>query len=500
MSVIRHLAFDLGAESGRAIVGSISEGKLTLEEIHRFPTQGLFVNGSLHWDVYRFFSEIKKSLVKYVDIFGRNLCSIGVDTWSIDFGLLDRKGKLLGIPFHYRDKRTDGTAKIIDDILGNETLYSYTGIQLLSINTLNQIVSMKRDGDPSLQIGKHFLFIGDLLHYFLTGRIVSEYSVASISQMYNPFEQAWDDEIFKTFDIPEEFKTEIIQAGDVIGPLKEDIARECGLSLKTLIIAPAVHDTASAVAAVPSEGEDWAYLSSGTWSIAGFEFDKVNTGKKSYEMNISNSGGVLGKTLYLKNVMGLWIIQQCKKHWSHDDSDLDYKEIDHLTQSATPFMAYMDVDDSTFLNPENMPEAIVAYLKKTGQKAPDYSDVGQISRIVFENLAFKYKFVFGQLKKTTDKNFKTLHIIGGGSQNMLLNSYTAGALGVKVATGPVEASAIGNILMQNYGAGYLTSLSEIRNMVKISFPVEKIKPYQQDVWNSKYKEFLNKTGLGKEKA
>jgi len=497
MTVVRHLAFDLGAESGRAIVGSISDAKLTLEEIHRFPTQGLLVNGSLRWDIYRFFSEIKKSLAKYVERYGKDLSSIGVDTWGVDFGLLDGNGKLVGIPYHYRDERTNGADKIIDKTLGNEKLYFSTGIQLLPFNTINQLVSMKRDNDPSLTIGENLLFIGDLLHFFLTGRAVSEFTVASISQLYNPIKQTWDDSILEAFGLPKELKTEIVQAGSVIGPLKEDIALECSLGKETLVIAPAVHDTASAAVSVPSEGEEWAYLSSGTWSIAGFELDEANIEKKSYEMNISNSGGVLGKTLYLKNVMGLWIIQQCKKYWNKDNPEVDYIEIERLTQSAEPFMAYIDVDDSSFLNPDNMPEAIVDYFNKTDQKALASTNVGQISRIVFESLAFKYRFVFAQLSEATGKKFKTLHIIGGGSQNNTLNRFTSDALGVKVITGPIEASAIGNILMQHYGAGYLSSLSEIRDMVKRSFLVEEFQPHKQNLWVNKYEEFLIKTGLGK---
>jgi rhamnulokinase len=486
----RHLAFDLGAESGRAIVGEIHNGKLQLSEIHRFATQGIRVNGSWRWDIYRFFSELKKAMRIYVEKFGPELSTIGVDTWGVDFGLLDKRGKLIGIPYHYRDNRNEGTDQIIKQKIGHEKLYELTGIQLLTINTINQVISMKRDEDPALDIARELLFVGDLLHYFLTGKACAEYTIASISQLYNTTECKWSNEIFEAFDIPKKLQSKIVQAGEKIGCLRPDLAKEVGLSVSTEIIAPGVHDTASAFAAVPASGENWAMISSGTWSVTGLEIDKPITTRECFEMNISNSGGVLGKTMFLKNVMGLWIIQSCKKVWNKAEPDLDYSEIVIRARKAKPFAGMIDPDDSAFLNPEDAPMEVAGYLSKTKQTPVDSNDVGQIARIIFESLAYKYRYVFEKLAKATGKKIETLHITGGGCKNKMLNQFTSNTMGLEIIAGPIEATAAGNILMQAYGSGEIASLAELREVVKNSFEIETYQPVDTDIWNDQYKKYI----------
>lgn len=487
---IRHLAFDLGAESGRAIVGEINNGKLQLSEIHRFATQGLSVNGNMRWDVYRLFAELKAALKIYVEKYGSGLTSIGVDTWGVDFGLLDKRGSLIGIPYHYRDNRTEGTDEIIEQKTGHKRIYELTGIQFLTINTLNQVISMKRDEDPALDIADDLLFIGDLLHYFLSGEVCAEYTIASISQMYNTTECTWSDEIFRAYDIPKALQTKIVRAGDKIGNIRPDLAKEVGLDTSTAIIAPGVHDTASAFAAVPAKGDDWAMISSGTWSITGLEIDKPITTQECFEMNISNSGGVLGKTMFLKNVMGLWIIQKCKEVWNRTEPDLDYSEIVIRAQKAAPFAGMIDPDDSAFLNPEDAPAEVAGYLADTKQGSVDPGDVGQIARIVFESLALKYRYMFERLSKATGKKIETLHITGGGCKNGMLNQFTANTMGMELVTGPIEATAAGNILMQAYGSGEISSLSELREVVRNSFEIKTYQPDDIEAWESQYKKFL----------
>lgn len=492
----RHLAFDLGAESGRAVVGEIKNGRLTLQEIHRFTTQGMHVNGSIRWDIYRLFSEVKEGIRKYVKTYGNQLATIGIDTWGVDFGLLDKRGQLISIPYHYRDNRNQGTDNIINEKLGNQRLYELTGIQLLQINTLNQMISMIRDKDPALDIADNIMFVGDLLHYFLTGHVCTEYTVASISQLINTKTGEWEDEILNVFDIPDRLKTKMVNAGDKIANVRADLANETGLLPDTIVVAPGVHDTASAFAAVPAKGENWACISSGTWSIMGLEINEPIINQQCFEMNVSNSAGVLGKTLFLKNVMGLWIIQQCKKVWNKKEPNLDYVEIVARAEKAKVFEGMIDPDALVFLNPENAPEAIVKYLESTNQPKVSPDDVGQIARLVFESLALKYRYVFEILKDAANKKIEALHITGGGCKNEMLNQFTSNALGIQLTTGPIEATAAGNILMQAYGVGEINSLEELREVVSNSFASKTYFPLDKAKWECAYRAFL-KTVLKK---
>ncbi len=497
MAVKRHLAFDFGAESGRAIVGSIEDGRLTMEEIHRFPTQSMFVHHSLRWNVYRFYEEIIRGMRSYVAKYGSELESIGVDTWGVDYGFLAEDGTLLEMPYQYRDSRTNGTAELIEEKLGKKKVYDITGIQFMNINTLNQMISVVRDTPDRFDGAVDMLFIGDILHYLLSGKKAAEFTVASTSQMLDAYKKDWSEEIFQSFGFPDKLKTKMIFAGDVLGTIDPAVAEEVGLAPDVKIVVPAVHDTASAAASIPAEGDDWAYISSGTWCMVGVETDAPVINDMSFALNISNSGGSLGKNLFLKNVMGLWIIQQCKKAWNRTMPDLDYPEIVERAVKAKPFAAFIEPDDDLFFAPHDNIAAIGEYLERTGQTGVDLSDIGTVARIVYESLALKYRYVVDLLKKATGKNVGVLHIIGGGTKNALLNQFSANALGFRVITGPAEATGTGNLLLQAYGCGEIGSLQELRDIVRNSndFDVFDAEEESRREWAQAYEDFKRICGL-----
>ena len=483
----RYFAVDLGAESGRCIAGTLENGIIQLDELWRFPTQGLKIRGEWKWNVYRFYEEILKGLRIYADQYGPKLDSIGVDTWGVDFGLLDKNGTLMGIPYTYRDKRTEGTDALLEP--RKKMLYRKTGIQFLEFNTLNQLIAARKQKDTQLDHARELLFVGDILHYLLGAKPVCEYTAASISMMVDTVNRKWDDEIFEAYNIPVELQSQISFAGDKVGTLRDDIADQAGLKRGIPIITPAVHDTASAVVATPAEGENFAFISSGTWSLAGMELKQPVNNEKSFALNISNSGGVLGKSLFLKNIMGLWIIQQCKKQWNRKDPGLDYSRIVEEAKKAPQFMAFIDVDDNSFFAPDNMPQAIVEYLKKTNQIHLKEDDIGAISRLIYEGLALKYRYVLGKIEDAAEKKIDVVHVTGGGGKNTLLNQFIANALHKKVTSGPEECTATGNLLMQAYGCGHASSLTEIRRIVRDSFQVREYVPEDEAEWNLAYKNF-----------
>lgn len=484
----RHIAIDLGAESGRVIVGTLEEGKFRLEELSRFPTKGMHINGNFQWNIYRLYEEILGGLKKYVEQFGPHCDSIGVDTWGVDFGLLDCKGNLISLPYHYRDKRNIGTDVVIESKLGHDNLYSLTGIQHLIFNSLNQLIAMKLNSDPALKNASDLLFVGDLLHYFLTGVKCSEFTIASISQLYNTATKSWEDRVFDVFAIDKGIRQNIVQSGDVIGMLRDDLCEMTGLA-PTKIVAPPVHDTACAAVATPAEGKNWAYISSGTWSLIGLELDAPVIDESCRALNISNSGGAFGKSLFLKNVMGLWIIQQCKLVWDKCRKGLSYPLIVELAEQAKPFAGFIDPDDPMFLNPDDAVAAVCEYLQRTGQVVPDTNDVGAIARIVFESLAFKYKYTLNRLCKASSSTVEVMHITGGGSNNALLNRFTANALGCLVVAGPAEGTAMGNILVQAYGCGAISSLDQARSILRNSIELQSFEPQNSEEWHRMHEVF-----------
>ena len=447
------------------------------------------MNGSFRWDIYRLFGELKEGLKQYAIKYGDEPCTMGVDTWGVDFGFIDKNGKLGGIPYHYRDSRTVGTSHIIEEKLGLDRLYDMTGVQQMELNSLNQIIAAKNNNDSSLKNANKMLFIGDILHYFLCGTVKNEYTIATTSNMYNVIDSKWEDRVFNAFKIDKGIQTDISFAGDKLGKIREDLSSEIGISKNCTVVTPAVHDTASAAAAIPADKGSVAYISSGTWSLTGLELDDAIVNEKSKALNIANYGGVLGKKLFIKNVMGLWLVQQCKSKWNIKQPDLEYGEIVILACQAKPFYGFINPDDASFLNPEDMPKAICEYLEKTDQKSLEVDNVGQIARIIFECLALKYKYSFEGLCGAAKQKMDTLNIIGGGVQNEMLSQFTANAMGVKVIAGPIEATAIGNILMQAYGAKEIDSLEALRKVVINTFEPKVYIPIDIDFWNEKYKSF-----------
>jgi rhamnulokinase len=485
----RYVAFDLGAESGRAVIGSFDRGLLNCKEVYRFPNKSIKLGGHLYWNMLGIYDHLLEGLKTCTKLVGQGINGIGVDSWGVDYCLIDRLGNMTGNAYNYRDSRTGGTPEIIEDLLGSDQLYNKTGVQMLQFNTLNQLIAAVRAKDPTLEIADRLLFIADFLHYCFTGNKVAEFTAVSISQLYNNRTDQWDDALFKAFGIPGRIAPEVIQAGTVIGNLKPEIARLVGLET-TKVIAPAVHDTASAAVCIPTIQESgWAYLSSGTWSIVGLELDAPIMDEKSMAMNISNSGGAMGKTLYLKNVMGLWILQQCKRIWNQKSPVLDYPDIVNRAFKASQFTAFINPDDLHFLNAEDTVTEIIRFCEKSGQTVPDYNDIGTVSRIIFESLAMKYRFVLEQLMEGSGKEVETIFIIGGGSKNELLNQFTANATGRRVYAGPEEASSIGNVMMQAVGDGIINSLGEVRKIIKESFDVKEYHPRDPEKWNVEYERF-----------
>jgi rhamnulokinase len=489
----RYFAVDLGAESGRCITGRlVSAGSrenstLIMEELHRFPTQYFLCGGTLRWNIYRFYEEILTGLRKYAVKYGPELCSIGVDTWGCDYGLFDNANRLLDLPYSYRDSRVEGS---LEEILPHkEWLYGKTGIQFLEFNTLNQLVREHENPDSRIKQASRFLFMGDALHLLLGAPPVCEYTTASISMMVDTRKKTWDGEILRRFGISSAVCPELCFAGDVIGVLRDDIAAAVGLNRGVKIIAPAVHDTASAALAIPARGSGFAFISSGTWSIFGTELDEPVLDSTACNLNMSNSGGALGKSLFLKNVMGLWILQQCKKNWNKAKPDLDYNTIMTMAENAKPFSAFIDPDAPDFFNPENMCVSICTWLKKTGQADPGPGDIGQISRIVYESLALKYRNVLERIQKAAHKTMDTIHVAGGGSKDRLLNSFIASAAALAVKAGPPEGTAMGNLLLQAYGSGDLSSIDEIRGVVAASTELSCFMPAEEGRWEDAYRRF-----------
>ncbi len=489
----RFIAFDFGATGGRAVVGEVSQSAFTLREIHRFPNNPVTLRGHVYWDFPALYRELLAGLGVYRQQYGAAADGIGVDTWGCDFGQLDRNGDLVCLPRHYRDSRTEGIAGIIDRDFGNHALYQRNGIQFLVFNTLNQLVATRRAGDPALEITDTVLFMPDLFHYYLTGQKASEFTLASISQLYNVNEGTWDREVCRRFDIPTTLFPGIVQPGVVLGEVQPGITQETGVSAP--VILPATHDTASAAVAVPSDAGRTAFISSGTWSIVGLEIESPVLNDESFQMNVSNSGGAFGKTLYLKNVMGLWIIQQCREVWRREGTQATFDDIVHAASAAGDPMVFIDPDDNRFLNPRDMIAEVVAAHAIAGGAEISRHDIGALARLVFESLAHKYRYTIEKLIRASAAEVEAIYTVGGGAANSLLNQFTANTTNLPLLTGPVEATAIGNIAVQAIGAGVLSSLAEARSVIRRAFPVQKFQPAETRSWNRRYARFLETTGL-----
>ena len=475
------LAFDLGAESGRAIIGRLRAGVLDIREIHRFPNEPVRQNGSLQWDVLRLWYEMRRALEKAA---GTGLESLAVDTWGCDYALIGEQGHLLQNPYHYRDRRTDGIMDVVFERVAADEIYAVTGIQFLPFNTLFQLFAACSETPRLIDAAVTFLTVPDLLNYWLTGRLACEYTNATTTQFVDARTRRWATDLLGKLEIPSRLLPPLIEAGNVVGQLGADA---CAMLAGTPVVAPACHDTGSAVASVEGGGHR-AFLSSGTWSLLGTEVQEPIITPRSRELNFTNEGGVCGTTRLLKNIGGMWLLQACRRKWASQGLDFGYEDLlKAAADERQSFTALFDPDHASFLHPPDMVAAIGDYCRETGQGEPETP--GAITRAILESLAFKYRYVIESLGGLTGRRIDEVQIVGGGSRNRLLNQFTADATGCTVVAGPVEATALGNIAMQMVGTGAVGSLAEARRIIERSFPVERFEPVNRERWDSHYRRF-----------
>ncbi len=490
MKKYNFLGYDFGASSGRAMLGIYDGEKIELSEIHRFSNDPVEINGRFVWDAPRLLFEMKQALVK-VSKAGIKLDAIGIDTWGVDFGLLDRNGNLCANPINYRDHMTDGMMeKAFAEVMSKEEIFSHTGLAFNQFNTLYQLYALKCMNDPVLDIAEQLLFIPDLFAYMLTGKAGTEYTVASTSQMIDPKTRDWAWELIDKFGIPRKILGKIEPAGTYRGTLLKQIADECNVD-EIPVYSVAGHDTAAAVAAVPAQEDDFAYISSGTWSLFGAEIDKPLTEKSVMDANYTNEGGICNTIRLLKNIMGLWIINECKRVWDRKGNTAGFAEIVKMAEAAPAFKAIIDVDDPRFLTPGDMPGRIQEYCRETNQPVPE--GIGEIARVIYESLAIKYRWALEALEKDMlKKEVKVLHIVGGGSNNLMLNQFTANAIKRPVVAGPSEGTVIGNLMVLSMAAADVKDMKQLRKVVENSFPTVTFMPAAEETaaWDAAYEKFL----------
>jgi rhamnulokinase len=479
-----YLAIDLGAESGRVIAGLWNGKTISLEEVHRFPNGPVQLADSLRWDVLRLWSEIQNGLALAAKKFGKSIVSVGADTWGVDFVLLNRQGELLGQPFHYRDARTNGMMERAFRTVPRSEIFAQTGLQFMQLNTLFQLLALKQHTSEFLDQADCLLFMPDFIHWALCGSRTAEFTIASTSQCMNPLTRNWAGGLLKKFGLPRRVFPKIVPPGTTLGTLRPALAKQLGLS-EISVIAPPSHDTASAVAGVPSSNTgtpNWAYLSSGTWSLMGVEVNKASLSARTQELNLTNEGGLDGTYRLLKNIMGLWLVQQCKRAFDARGAVYDYALLAKMAARSPALRSLVDPDDSRFLNPQDMPAAIQTFCRETRQTVPKTE--GELIRCAYESLALKYRQVLGWLEELTGNRIDVIHIVGGGSKSKLLNQFTADACQRPVVAGPVEATAMGNLLVQARSDGELSSLSEIREVVRKSSEVITCSPGRGEPWEN----------------
>jgi rhamnulokinase len=477
-----YLAFDFGAESARAIVARLDSGVLSIKEVRRFKNEPVEYGGHLHWDVARLWREVRNTLAGLDE---GPLASIGVDAWGVDYALLGEEGELLQDPFHYRDKRTVGIMPEVFKRVPKERIYQTTGIQFMPINTLYQLFAAARDTPLLLKAARKLITIPDLFHYWLTGNAVCEFTNATTTQLVDPRTRTWSKELIGRLELPDHLWSEIVEPGTVIGSLLPEVARDAAVA-STPVIVPASHDTGSAVAAISARDGD-AFLSSGTWSLVGTELDAPLITAESMRLNFTNEGGVNGTTRFLKNVMGLWMLQSCCRSWAAQGQPFEPAELMELAGRAEPFSSLVDPDHESFLYPADMTKSMDEFCARTHQPLP--AGISGYVRTILESLAFKYRLVISSLEKLTGRRIERIKAIGGGSKNRLLNQLTADATGKVVLAGPTEATALGNVAIQILAAKQASSLKEVREIVARSFPVEKFEPMNADRWDQQAQRF-----------
>lgn len=491
MSGADFLAVDLGASSGRVMLGRWGPDRVTLHELRRFPNGPVAVGGHLHWDVLRLWDEIRAGLSSSSEV---SPAGLAVDSWGCDFALLDEAGELLGNPHHYRDSRTRGMPEEVDRRVSPRGLYERTGIQRLAMNTLYQLVAMREAGDPRLEAARTLLLIPDLFHYWLTGRRGSEYTNASTTQLLDPSRGGWALDLARELGLPARILPPISPPGTVLGPLSEGVARDLGLPAPVPVVAGATHDTACAVAAVPGLDARSAFISSGTWNLVGVELDAPNRGEEARRRGLSNEGGVAGTIRLLKNVTGLWLVEECRRQWEREGTAWEIGELVGLAERAPRLRSVVDPDAEEFARPGDLPAAIRDYCRAHGE--PEPREVGEVVRCCLESLALKHRWVVEGLEAVTGRRLDTLRIVGGGSRNRLLCRLTADACGRRVVAGPVEATALGNVLMQAIATGRLSDVASGREMIGRSEPLEVYQPGSADAgagaWDAAYARLLSR--------
>lgn len=482
------LAFDFGAESSRAVCGKLGNKKISLREIHRFKTGMLSMDNHYYWNIYRFYEEMLKALKICVQKENLYPCSLAIDSWGVDFGFLAQDDTLVRIPYAYRDLQVTKAMPDFHKKITSQEIYSLTGISMQPFNSLYQLHAMRLNNDLALKSGKRLMFLPDLLNFLLSGEKKTEFSFATTSQLYNPFKGEWEDDLLAAVGLDSSYMNEIVEPGKLIGKLKENVCRQTGLK-EVDLASVCSHDTGSAIVAVPALGEDWAYISSGTWSLMGIETSFPIVSEKAFSCNFSNEGGAEETFRFLKNIMGLWLLQQCQKKWASSGMDFDYPGLIKQAGKARPFKAFIDPDYELFFNPTDMPVEIDNFCKLHSQKKP--CNEGEYVRVILESLALKYRNVLDQLSEISGKQINTIHIIGGGTRNNMLCQFTANATGKKVISGPAEGTAAGNILMQAIAHGKAGSLEEVRKIVRNSFDFEYYFPEDTQKWDKAYRHFLS---------
>lgn len=479
----RYLVFDYGASSGRAMLATYENEKISMKEIHRFTNDPVTVNGTMYWDILRLFFEMKTAITKAVNDGGFDY--IGIDTWGVDFAFVDEDGQLLQNPVHYRDARTNDWEELFN-IIPREELYDRTGIQLISLNTIYQLYAVKKNQPWLLEKADKIIFMPDLLAYFLTGVKYTEYSMASTTQLLDAKKRTWDKEILDKLGIPERLFLPVSMAGDFVGTLLPEIQEELGAPAAK-VVRTAGHDTGSAVLATPTQNDDFLYISCGTWALLGTEISEPCMNDLAKKYNFSNEGGATGDIRLLKNIMGTWILAEARRQWTREGHDYGFGEMESLAKEAEPFKCFIDPDDAIFAPPGNMPRRIKEYCEKTGQYVPQ--TVGEIVRCVDESLALKFRMFTEQTEETTGKKFPAINILGGGVQSKLLCQMTADAAGRKVVAGPIEATALGNLAMQLIASGELQDVKAARKVIENSFDTYYYDPVDPAAWDEAYARF-----------
>ncbi len=483
-----YLAIDLGASSGTALLGRFDGDRFTFREIHRFDNEPVRVLGHLHWDTLRLWHEIGGALTRYARDVHEPLSGLAVDSWGVDFGLLDRSGTLLGNPYHYRDARVDGMPRRVAEAVPPQSLYATTGIQTMPINTLYQLYGMVQRRDPQLELAQTLLLTPDLFHYWLSGATVTEYTIASTTQMLDVHTRRWADELLSALGIPTDILLPPVMPGAVVGHLRPDVAADAGLRGEVPVVAVGGHDTASAVAAIPDLDERSAYISSGTWSLVGMEIERPLVNEASRALNVTNEGGVGGTIRLLRNVPGLWLLQESRRQWQREGRAYAWEEILRLAAASQPFRSLCDPDVPAFQRPGDLPSSLRSYCAGTLQPQPE--SVGEVARCCLESLALRYRWVLRALEELTGRRVETVYVVGGGSRNDLLNQFTADACGCRVVAGPVEASAIGNVMMQAVADGELEDVAAGRRAIAASLSRRTYEPNPDvSVWDEAFGRF-----------